>query len=363
MRLLSPILQQVVYPLFGRIGYLHSFASSPVSVVTYHGVLPDGYQVTDPFLDDTLVGIASFRSQLRLLKKHYNVISPEHFLGWLREQEELPSRSVLLTCDDGLLNNLTVMLPILREEGLQCLFFLTSASLGDASAMLWYVELYLMLMESVGNYPPVDWRGIRIPGVAIDRDERRACWLQLVKTLSRFDAESRRALLGEAVGWWGLDRAWKSKYLDDPLLRQRFQVLQLPELQELAAAGMTIGAHTMSHPVLAEQRAELSQSEIADCRESLGRCSGQTVWAIAYPFGDPAAVGVREYGFAEAAGYECAFVNVGGAWQASASRFSLPRIHITANMSLPVYEAYVSGFHDRLRRKLESMRAERNGGR
>jgi peptidoglycan/xylan/chitin deacetylase (PgdA/CDA1 family) len=354
MRLLSPILQKVVYPAFCKVGYFHSRVSAAVRVVTYHGVLPKGYQITDPFLDNTLLRIAAFRSQLKLLKKHYNVITPEQFLHWLRTQEELPPRSVLLTCDDGLLNNLTVMLPVLQEEGLQCLFFVTGASLEDTSVMLWYVELYLMLMESAENQLAIDWRGIQIPPIPVDPKEKRTFWLELMKILSRLDADERRALLDEAAVRWGLTPDWERRYLDDPLRRQRFQVLGPSHLRELAAAGMTIGAHTMSHPILCEQRTELSRREIMNCRERLGQCSGQTVWAIAYPFGDPASVGAREYGFAEAAGYECAFVNVGGAWEASASRFSFPRIHVTAEMSLPVYEAHVSGFHERLRRKFGS---------
>src|SRR6516164_8890512 len=121
MRLLSPILQRLVYPAMGKVGYFHSRASA--AVITYHGVLPAEYRSTDAFLDNTLVSIDAFRSQLSLLKQHYNVISPELFLEWIHGTEKLPPRAVLLTCDDGLLNNLTVMTPILQEYGLQCLFF------------------------------------------------------------------------------------------------------------------------------------------------------------------------------------------------------------------------------------------------
>jgi peptidoglycan/xylan/chitin deacetylase (PgdA/CDA1 family) len=351
MRLMSPILQRVVYPTLGKVGYFHSRALASASVVTYHGVLPQGYQSADPFLDNILVSIALFRSHLGLLKKHYEVISPDRFLRWLREPEDLPARAVLLTCDDGLLNNVATMLPILQEEELQCLFFVTGGSLGDSPEMLWYVELYLMLMEVQGEHRPVDWQGGLIPGIPADPKERRTCWLHLVKTLSRLDAERRLDFLREALGLWGLNRAWKQRYLDDPVLRQRFLLLRAPELKQLVGAGMTIGAHTMSHPVLTEQPAELARAEMTDCRQILQRCSGQPVWAIAYPFGDPASVGNREYQLAEAAGYECAFVNVGGSIGSAFSRFSVPRIHVTAEMSLPVYEAHVSGFHSSLQRR------------
>jgi len=351
MRLLSPLLQRVIYPALGKAGYFHARSGSPLRVLTYHGVLPEGYRIADPFLDNTLVSVASFRAQLALLRRHYNLISPEFFLAWLRKQETLPERAVLLTCDDGLLNNLTTMVPILQEEGLQCLFFVTGGFSGDTAEMLWYVELYLMLNEAKGNHQPAEWRGTSIPKIPTDRKQRIACWLQLLRILSRFDAAGRYEFLHEAAAWRNLGPEWKRKFLDDPLLRQRFQLLGAGDLRQLAAAGMTIGTHTMSHPILAEQPADLARAEISDCRAQLERCSGQTIWVLAYPFGDPTSVGDREYSLAESAGYECAFLNVGGAVGKSFSRFSLPRIHVTAEMSLPVYEAHISGFHDSLRRR------------
>jgi len=351
MRLLSPILEKAAYPALAKVGYFHRRASTPLRVVTYHGILPEGYKVTDSFLDNTLLSVSSFRSHLALLKKRYKVISPDHFLGWLRKEETLPACALLLTCDDGLLNNLTIMAPVLREAGLQCLFFVTAGSLGNAPDMLWYVELYLALREAQGTHPSREWRGVLIPRVPAGRHERVACWLQLMRTLSRFDAVARRDFFGEAARWWGIGPEWKKRFLDDPLLAQRFRLLSATDVRQLAGQGMTIGAHTMTHPVLAEQSGELARAEIADCRSTLQKCSGQPVWAIAYPFGDPGSVGDREYQLAKSAGYECGFMNVGGSLGEVFSAFVLPRIHVTAEMSLPVYEAHISGFHDALRRQ------------
>jgi peptidoglycan/xylan/chitin deacetylase (PgdA/CDA1 family) len=353
MRLLSPILDRMVYPVLGTVGYFHSHGLSAVNVVTYHGVLPIGYKSGDAFLDNTLVASESFRSQLRLLKKYYNVISPDEFLCWLRQEWDLPEMAILLTCDDGLLNHHSAMLPILQEEKLKCLFFVTGLSVGNTPQMLWYVELYLLLMQARKQDEPLSAQGILIREISADARHGRLVWLELLKTLSRVDAVARRSFLDEAATKLGLQPTWKASYLDDPLLRNRFQLLRLPELKQLADAGMTIGAHTMSHPALVEQSADLARSEIADCRTSLEQCLGRPVWAIAYPFGDPSSVGAREYRLAEEAGYECAFVNMGGVLDPVSARFALPRIHVTAEMSLSVYEAHVSGVHDALRKRLK----------
>lgn len=349
MRVVSPILHRVIYPVLGSVGYFHSCSTPPVTVITYHGVQAAGYRSEDAFLDNSLVTEESFRSQLRLLKKHYNVISPNEFLLWLRKSQELPEKAILLTCDDGLLNHLSVMLPILQKEELRCLFFVTGSSLASAREMLWYVELYLLLMQARAQSEPLLVRGILIPKISDDPAQRRTVWLTLLKSLSQVDAATRRSFLGDVAARFGLQPSWKMRYLDDPLLQDRFQLLQLPELKQLADAGMTIGAHTLSHPVLAAQSLDLARAEIVEYRNALEQSLGREVWAIAYPFGDPDSVGAREFKLAEEAGYECAFVNVGGVLDAASARFALPRVHVTAEMSLSVYEAYVSGVHDAFR--------------
>ena len=351
MRLLSPILHRMVYPVLGSAGYFHSRRVAPVTVITYHGVLPAGYRSEDAFLDNTLVSENTFRAQLRLLKKHYNVVPPETFRLWVRDGKELPPKAVLLTCDDGLLNHLTVMAPILKEEQLKCLFFVTGASSGDEQGMLWYVELYLLVQLAKAQEKPTQVQGIAIPEFS-DVDQRRAVWLGLMKSLSRAGLAARQRFLQECAERLGLSAAWKSRYLGDPLLRSRFQLLASAELGQLRDAGMAIGAHTMSHPVLGELDEESARVEIAGSRAAIERSLGEAVWAIAYPFGDPASVGDREFKLAESAGYDCAFVNVAGTVDRNAGKFALPRIHVTAEMSLPVYEAYVSGFHDALRNRL-----------
>jgi peptidoglycan/xylan/chitin deacetylase (PgdA/CDA1 family) len=354
MRVLSPILHRVIYPALGSVGYFHSRRVAPVTVITYHGVLPAGYVSADSFLDNTLVTEGAFRSQLRLLKKHYNVISPDEFLLWLRKGGNLPERAVLLTCDDGLLNHLNVMVPILREENLRCLFFVTGSFLESTPSLLWYVELYLLLMQAPRRDEPILLHGISIPEISADPGERRVLWLTLLKKLSRVDAGARRSFLAAAAAGLGLKSSWRTRYLDDPLLRCRFQLMQLRELQQLAEVGMSVGAHSLSHPTLAEQSVELARAEIAECRKALEESLGLQVWAIAYPFGDPASVGAREYKLAEEAGYACGFVNVGGVLDRVSSRFRFPRVHVTAEMSLWVYEAYVSGFHERLHAKFRA---------
>jgi len=343
VRLVSPLLKHIVYPGLSKAGYLRHAAGTRPAVLTYHGVLPRGYKLVDPGLDGSLVSAESFRCQLRLLKSRYNLISPPEFLLWCESGHKLPPGSVLLTCDDGLRNSLLDMLPILQEQGLRCLFFVTGASLANAPTMLWYEELYLMLLAGRENF------ALNLPEIGLQANigykEKRRRWWELVRKLSRFGVDRRSALFGNIRMQLGLSERWNADYCEDPVRSRRFCVLNPAELQQLAAAGMGIGAHTVSHPMLSQLSPQLAWSEISDSKHNLEQALGQEISAFAYPFGDSSSVTPRELEMAERAGFQCAFVNVDGGFGSRTPKFALPRVHVTAEMSLAELEAHISGFH------------------
>jgi len=360
MRIVSPLLKRVVYPSLSSMGVFQSTTARGLAVVTYHGVLPGGYQPVDTALDGNLITRETLRRQLRLLKAHYDVVSPDDVLVWL-QGGELPARAVLLTCDDGLLNHLTDLLPVLQQEGVKCIFFVTAASAGAERKMLWYEDLFLLLVRAQEGQLKVSCGGIEICGALSSREQRRTFWWNLVKRLSQLDAEARYAFLSairEQTGpssWRGLDGA-------DPVACRRFGLLTCAELSELAKAGMTIGAHTVSHPVLSQMSPELARVEIVNCREQLQSALRQPVWALAYPFGDPQSVTEQVVQFAGQAGFAAAFLNFGGGLGAGLPRFALPRIHVTSEMSLGELDAHVSGFQVRLQKFAGRASLNRIGG-
>jgi hypothetical protein len=54
--------------------------------------------------------------------------------------------------------------------------------------------------------------------------------------------------------------------------------------------------------------------------------------------------------FAERAGFDCAFVNSGGGFGAPLPRYSMPRVHVTSDMSFSELEAHICGFYRDLHR-------------
>jgi peptidoglycan/xylan/chitin deacetylase (PgdA/CDA1 family) len=331
-------------------GTFRSIARQGVAVITYHGLLPEGYSPMDPGFDGRLITAAAFRHQLRLLRTRYNVISPEEMQAWARGEQELPARAALLTCDDGLLSNLTDMLPILLEEGLRCLFFITGGSLGDQRAMLWYDELLLMLLRARAGEFALSCESVDFVGALEEPQQRRALWWTAVKQLSSIDADQRERFLRAAHSYFDLEPAVQFYRRSYSLAERHCCLMTADEIRQLAAAGMTIGAHTMTHPILSQMPPNLAWHEIVNCKMRLESVLDKEVWAFSYPFGDPASVSPSIFTMARRAGFEMSFLNVGGGLGASLPLHAIPRIHVSTGMTLGEFEAHVSGFYELLRR-------------
>ncbi|HEY1677607.1 MAG TPA: polysaccharide deacetylase family protein [Candidatus Sulfotelmatobacter sp.] len=347
MKIVSPLLKKVVYPAMASAGIFPRTSASGLAVVTYHGVIPAGYRPADPALDGNLVSVEMLRRQLHLLKSQYRLISPEEALAWRQGNFQLPERAVLLTCDDGLLNCLTGMLPVLLEERARCLFFVTGISAADVRKELWYENLFLMLLRAPATSFAIAQDGIELRGELGSRAQRLAVWWSMVKRLSQVASDRRDSFLSA----WRAQLASPSLDLkEDSIECRRFGLLTGGELRELAAAGMTIGAHTMSHPMLSQLPADMAYFEIHDSRAQLESLLTQPVWAFAYPFGNPESVTPEILAMPRKAGFDAAFVNFGGGLGTALPVFALPRVHVTAEMNLAEFEAHVSGFHARLQR-------------
>jgi peptidoglycan/xylan/chitin deacetylase (PgdA/CDA1 family) len=115
------------------------------------------------------------------------------------------------------------------------------------------------------------------------------------------------------------------------------------ELGELAAAGVELGAHTVTHPDLRELAPADQEREVRSSREHVERITGAPVGAFAYPFffyDDSAREAVR------AAGLRCAVTGHGsGSWD---DPYALPRALVTGKDGLPSFVARVAGWYDPL---------------
>jgi peptidoglycan/xylan/chitin deacetylase (PgdA/CDA1 family) len=98
------------------------------------------------------------------------------------------------------------------------------------------------------------------------------------------------------------------------------------ELRELASGDLVeIGAHTLTHPVLAQLPLDQQEQEIWDSKRRLEAVIGQEVTSFAYPYGKEHHYNRQTVEAVRAEGFACACSNFGGLVTRSSNRFALPR--------------------------------------
>jgi peptidoglycan/xylan/chitin deacetylase (PgdA/CDA1 family) len=118
------------------------------------------------------------------------------------------------------------------------------------------------------------------------------------------------------------------------------------QVQEMCRAGMTIGAHTWSHPNLARLTPVESREELRRAKEVLEDRLGQSVRLLAYPFGKPRRhFTPRTMELAAEVGYEMAAAVVFRGVNAVDPALAIPRFFVTRD-SVETLAAKVAGAWD-----------------
>ena len=113
------------------------------------------HRVTDDIPGDGItVSTRRFREIVRNLKDHYNPIPLARLLDYLAKGETWPAKTVVVTFDDGYLDNHAHAAPILAEYGVSATFFVTTDAIGSDRVMPWDAQLPRRL-------PWMDWHHVR----------------------------------------------------------------------------------------------------------------------------------------------------------------------------------------------------------
>jgi peptidoglycan/xylan/chitin deacetylase (PgdA/CDA1 family) len=275
-----------------------------LSVLIFHRVRP----APDPLFPEE-PDAERFDMQLRLLKGWFDILPLPDAVVKLREGR-LPARALAITFDDGYADNCTVALPILQRHALSATFFIATGYL-DGGRM--WNDTVIEAIRSC-PLPTLDLDGLDLANATLGTTaERRAAIdhiLDALKYLPVHERSTKVEVLAKRCGG----------ALPDDLMLSSAQVL------EMRAAGMTIGAHTIHHPILARQSESDAWNEIAGGKQELERILGEPVGLFAYPNGKPSrdylAAHVR---MAREIGFAAAFSTAPGTAAAEGNIFEIPR--------------------------------------
>lgn len=279
-------------------------ARGGLSVLIFHRVLPN----PDPLFPDE-PDAARFAEILDWVGRAFNVLPLDRAIADL-SSGSLPPRALAITFDDGYADNYTVALPILQQHGMSATFFIASDYL-DGGRM-WNDTVAESLRSAKGGH--VDLSNLRLGihpiGNVTERRKAIASLLPRIKYLPY--AERLEVAIGIAEVCGG--------NLPDDLMMTSSQ------LRALRTAGMVIGGHTRTHPILARLDDDDAYSEIAGGKIKVEEILGEPISLFAYPNGKPGVdYACRHVEMVRRAGYASAVSTSMGVARTNSDLYQLPR--------------------------------------
>jgi len=220
----------------------------------YHGVAPQGAQ--------------ALAEQLHYLVRHFKVVSLESMLDRLTNGSFPPAHEIVLTFDDGLRNNLTVVYPILQELKVPATMFVCPA-LVESGAWLWNHEMRCR-MQTLAATDLAELRmKLLAPGTSADAIIE---WMKTLRLQQRLMAETivRQATPG---------------FQPTNTQHEAFDTMDWDDLRSLDCNLITVGSHTLSHPILTTLSADEIESEILESRQCLEQRLERKADFFCYPNG------------------------------------------------------------------------------
>ncbi len=222
----------------------------------------------------------------------------------------IPKRALAITFDDGYADNEILAAPILSRLGMTATFFVSTGYLGGGC--MWNDRV----IEAVRacDSPELDLGAIGLGRLPLGSVlQRRQAIGALLKGIKHFD-QTRRDEVTHAI----VDAAGGKP---TPAL-----MMQPEQVRGLRKLGMDIGAHTVTHPILARIGTEAARHEMSRSKSELERLIGEPVNLFAYPNGVPGQDYTPEHvAMARDCGFKAAVSTSWAAASTSTDRFQLPR--------------------------------------
>jgi peptidoglycan/xylan/chitin deacetylase (PgdA/CDA1 family) len=288
-------------------------------VLTYHRVIPAELRQGSFSADQIIVTPETFQRQMRLLQRYLRPLAPDEFAQAVASGS-IPSRSCLVTFDDGWWDNAAHAAPILERTGVPAIVFVATDYIGS-ELCFWQERLARLLFtaweQGLAGRAYLQELGYHSPS----KDPARVRisireFVTSVKSRPMREIEDLLSTVEQKLRDWGVTVSG--------LHGDRF--MSWDEVKQMTRNGrIAIGSHCCSHVPLTKLDQDSIVRELDRSRREIAQRTGAMVHDLAYPNGDwnDAIVAL-----VRGAGYRLAFTTDRGHVGANARPLSIRRINI-----------------------------------
>ena len=266
-----------------------------------------------------------FDNQMKYLKNNYNVISLEEFVKTFKEKRKFKKNTVVITFDDGYLNNYINVFPILKKYRLPSTMFVITGLIGT-NKLAWWDEIKFAILKTDKNKYTFEFKGRTINLDLSNEQKRLEEFIVIHKLVSKYNFKLRQEATKK------INRDLKSKKLEGNPENYRF--MNWDQIMELSNNNIEIGAHSITHPYLSNIPKREMIKEIKDCKIFIEEKIQKPVKSFCYPSGDT----TKDISnLVKNIGYTSAYTTKMGQITNDSNPYALERIGINVFDDLPVF--------------------------
>ena len=236
--------------------------------------------------------IGLFRRQMEFFKKNCNVVRMEQVIAAIKDQEHLPENAVLLTFDDGYVDNFAFAFPILEEFGFQGSFFIPGKIFATRQLLDVNKIHYILACADIRKLAA----DVRIKmdfyrGQEFDYPPTTELWKQYAVD-GRFDGKDTifvkrmlQTVLPEKLRN-KISSELFEKYVgitEEQLSHELYMTAE--QIWTMNRHGMFIGVHGYDHYWLGELNEEKMKEDIMKGLEVMDEFIDRREWVMNYPYG------------------------------------------------------------------------------
>ena len=332
-KLKQHILSLMVYSKSYKL--LKPFFSGIGHILMFHRVCPKSNRPRIPFNTSIEVTPQYLENAINFFKdRDYEFISLDRMYRDFQENK-FHKKFVVVTFDDGYLDNLTHALPVLKKHNFPFTIYV-STNFPEGTAVLWWDLLEDLILER--------------DTLEIQTGDKR-CQFNCSSMVEKEDTYSRvRSII---IGFNEKEfsdkiREMFSGAVEDVYRKTAELALSWDQVIALDKDPLvTIGAHTVNHFALKPLPRDLVQYEVLESKRKIEAYIGHPVEHFAYPFGGPAEVGTKDLEIVKKNGFKTAVATVHGNIFPGHKHYLefLPRIHMKEDVDNLQLELSIHGFN------------------
>jgi peptidoglycan/xylan/chitin deacetylase (PgdA/CDA1 family) len=245
-----------------------------VRILMYHGISSGDIGIW------TQVPIADFERQMAHVRRWYSVIGLGEACDILRGWKKGPAYPLVITFDDGFLNNRTHAYPVLKKHDMPASIFLTTSFVDKDPRFGGMIRTdYILCLFRQSLQREVDLRDCGLGLHTLESIEQRTqVAYQISGALKRMNHVDENRIIDIIA-----QRLGAEPFEGDGI---PFESLDWSDVKEFHREGLvTIGAHTISHEILTMLPRDKMVWEIVGSKAEIEACLGAPVRFFAYPNG------------------------------------------------------------------------------